>query len=108
MTIPKVKNSLGTKYPGTPEELVTFIQRVLGPVLSEQREKWNNLDVNVGFQMFETVALMQAFDTTDVSDGYIGIVSSDREVYSLDKNGTASAIDPAATPGGCWSFEWAL
>jgi hypothetical protein len=109
MTIPKVERSLGKSYPTTPDELVTFVQRVMGPIIQEQRDRWNKLDVNVGFQMFETVADMQAFDTTDVGNGYIAIVTEDREIYSLDKTGTAVAgMDPAATPLGCWDFEWSL
>lgn len=108
MTIPKVEKALGTKYPATPEELVQFVQRVLGPVLQEQRERWNKLDINAGFQIFATVADMQAFDTTEVGDGYIAIVSDARDMYSLGKTEPASAFDPAATPTGAWVFEWSL
>lgn len=108
MPFPPVEKSLGKSYPSTEEELVGFIQRVMGPTLDELRTRYNQLPYLIGIQIEDTAAELAAIDTTNMKDGILGIASADRELYCLNKAGTPGAGDLTAIPAGSWDFELAL
>ena len=106
--IPRVQKALGTKYPDTPEKLVEANQKVSGPVLSELRARYNELEKNIAAHSAENAAAIEAVDTTDwrlfstMLDEELG------DVYSL-QTGTPGAGDIQAVPAGfCWVYEYSL
>lgn len=108
MAISRVGKALGRRYPDTPEELVSWVQRVLGPMLDELRTRFNQLPYLIGINVEDTEADLAALDTTNFKDGCLGVSSDTRNLYSLDLTGVAAGADLSATPTGRWKFIQAL
>lgn len=99
-----VERSLGLKYPDTPEELVVFVQRVLGPMVAQLKTRFNVIGVQVGLTIEETETDLAALDTADMHDAFLGIASDTRGLFTLDIVGVVGVGDLAATPTGRWKF----
>jgi hypothetical protein len=106
--IQTVQRTMGKGYPSNPEELVEFVQRVLGPLVAELRERMNQLPYLIGTQIEETETELAAIDTFEMTDGVLGIAGDTRVLYSLEKAGTPGIGDLTALPTGRWKFVMAL
>lgn len=103
MAVNTVDRSLGLKYPTTPDELVVFVQRVLGPMVAEIKTRFNELPVAINIRTEEDVVALAAVDTTDLPECFLGIAQVERGLYSLDKTSPpAGPGDLAAIPTGRW------
>lgn len=106
--IPRVQKALGTKYPDTPEKLVETNQKVNGPVLSELRTRFNDLEKNIAAHSAENAAAIEAVDTTDWRPFSTMLDEELGDVYSLQV-GSPGAGDLQATPTGFyWAYEYSL
>lgn len=108
MALTKVERGLGMRYPRSPDEVVTFIQRVAGPLMAEMKDRINKLENELGVHIEADEATLAAVDTEDFVDGSLGIATSERNLFSLEKGGTAGGSDLSANPTGRWKFIQAL
>lgn len=106
--IPRVQKALGTKYPQDPDKLVESFQKVTGPVVSELRTRYNELEKNIAAHSAEDEDEILAADTTDWRLFSTMTNEETGDVYSL-QTGSPGAGDLQAVPAGfCWVYEYTL
>lgn len=106
--IDPVKRQLGKKYPEEPEELVREVQRVIGPVLAELRQRFNELGPQLAYQIEENEADILLVDTTNMMKFTQMTNAETGDVYYLDPAGTPGVSDLAANPTGAWVYSQTL
>lgn len=104
MAVNTVERSLGLGYPTTPEQLVVFVQRVLGPMVAQLKTRFNVIGFQIGVTIEATESDLSAVDTTDMLNAFLGIASDTRGLFTLDTAGAVGLGDLAATPTGRWKF----
>jgi hypothetical protein len=103
MAVNPIDRSLGLKYPDTPDELVVFVQRVMGPLVAQIKARYNELPIAINIRTEEDIVALAAVDTTDMPECFLGIAQLERSLFSLDKTSLPSGPgDLAAIPAGRW------
>jgi hypothetical protein len=109
MSLPIIQKALGGRYPkAVDEDMLTWLNRVAGPLIDELRANWNGLEPRLAGHIEANAAAIAAVDTTDWLPYSTMIDEALGDVYSLQV-GSPGAGDLQATPVGFyWAYEYSL
>jgi hypothetical protein len=108
MSLPRIGKAIGTKFPNTPEDLANEYKKVIGPLLLEMRQRFNELEKHIGYLHRDDAAAIAEIDATDMGQFTVVVDDSTGDLYYLDATGTPGIGDIAASPAGAWFYSQTL